>query len=469
MTDLLPGVVEAPGSPLGETAEGPSGTTPAAPRSRLMRRRRAVVVVASAAVLLSVGGLAGAYLVKSPAEVAADAGPPQASVITAPVVSQRLARTVVLRGDFSSGTPLTVTPTSVAATQSLGGGVNPAGASMILTRKLVRVGDSVSAAQPLVEVSGRPVFVLPGKTPSYRDMLPGESGSDIAELQKALEKIGLYHGGDTPSYFGTATKQAVTGLYRRLGYPAPITGTETRQAVEQARKNLARLEKQPKPDSGQLATAQHALRTAEAADGPFVPASEMAFSPALPARVVALPTPTRSKVSGPVVSLATDGLKLTGYLGQSYQGLVKPHMRVEIASESLGLTAHGTVESVGALITPGDGAGNGPSAAGRKLANGGVPYLPVQIRRTGTWNGRFDGQNVRITITAAATATAVLTVPEAAVTAGADLSTSVTVRRTDGSEHTVRVKAGVTADGMVQVTPVRPGQLRAGDRVVIGQ
>ncbi|MEU2235355.1 peptidoglycan-binding protein [Streptomyces vietnamensis] len=510
--------------------------TPAPTRSRLARRRRLVIGVAGAAALLSIGGLAGSMLVKSPAQLAADARAPRASVLTAPVVYQKLANTVVLRGDFSSGEPFSVTPASVAATASHFGGINPAGSAVILTRTLVHLGDKARAAQPLVEVSDRPVYVLPGAIPGYRDMLPGESGRDIAQLQTALGGLGLYQGGDATGYFGAATKAAVSRLYRQMGYPAPITGKETQQAVQQARTAVDEAQQQVrrlqdatsgKPAGGaapaagpsasaaagdgksggsaaedgkgdgsaagggtprqqlaraeqQAVQAQQALDLAEAQDGVFVPASEMAFVPTLPARVTALPAKIGDKVSGPVVSLATGGLHLTGYLDPTRGPLVKSGMKVEITAESLGLSSEGRVRSVGSLVTPGDkangttpkGAADAGSQNGQPsgpLLNGGVPFLPLEVLPSGTWNTRFDGQNVRITITAAATDKAVLTVPEAAITSGADTRTIVTVVRADGTRHEVPVTAGVSANGLVEVTPSDPAALRAGDRVVIGQ
>lgn len=434
---------------------GGAGTGPARSRaSALARRRRGVLAVACAAALLSLGGLGGAMLVKSPAQVAADTGAPKAAVITAPVTSQRLARTVVLRGDVTSGATLSITPATVADTRALGGGTNPGGSTPILTRRPAHVGDTVGAARPLVEFSGRPVYVLPGRIPVYRDMLPGESGDDIAQLQSALSGLGLYSGGDARGRFGTATEKAVVALYRRMGYPVPVTpGAGTGDSERSG--------------SGSVAGGAAAGRA-------FVPSSEMAFAPSVPVRVVGLPAAVGDKVSGPVVSLATGGLRLTGYLDPSYAGLVEEGMKIRISAETLGVSAAGTVASVGALVTPGDKAGAAsddpaaPPASGAP-ANGGVPYLPVQVTREGTWDNRLDGQNVRMTITAAATAGAVLTVPEAAINSGADARTSVTVLRPDGSRHTVRVTVGVSADGMVQVAPAGSGRLGGGDLVVVGQ
>lgn len=445
MADLMKGADTAPRQTPPEPGPAPDGDR-SGRASALARRRRGVLAVASAAALLSLGGLGGAMLVKSPAQAAADTRAPEASVITASVGSERLARTVVLRGDVTSGATLSLTPTEVADSRALDGGTNPGGSSPVLTRKLAHVGETVKAAEPLVEFSGRPVYVLPGRVPVYRDMLPGESGDDIAQLQGALAALGLYHGGDGDGHFGTATQKAVVSLYHRLGYPVPVTGGSAGKGGE----------------SGTTGD-------------PFVPSSEVAFVSSVPVRVVGLPASVGDKVSGPVVSLATGGLKLTGYLDPSYQGLVKEGMKVRIASEALGLTAAARVSSVGELVTPGDKAGsrtsgdNASAQDGNAPANGGIPYLPVQVTPIGTWDNRLDGQNVRMTITAAATTGAVLTVPEAAINAGADTRTSVTVTAPDGSQHRVQVTVGVSADGKVQVTPVGTTRLRAGDRVVVGQ
>jgi multidrug efflux pump subunit AcrA (membrane-fusion protein) len=92
----------------------------------------------------------------------------------------------------------------------------------------------------------------------------------------------------------------------------------------------------------------------------------------------------------------------------------------------------------------------------------------LTIRPAKSWSTRFAGQDVRITITAAATSGRVLAVPEAAMSSGADTRTTVTVVDGAGRQRTVQVEAGVSADGMVQVTPLHGG-LAAGDDVVVGR
>ena len=484
------------------------------PGSQLLTRRRWVLIIAAAAALLSTGGVVGAWYVKSPAQLAADTAPPTASILTAPVVSQVLSSTIVLRGDVSDGNVVSVTPTSVAATGAMLGTANPAQSTLVVTKVMAQVGQSVSAAHPLVEVSGRPVFALPGAVPAYRDLLPGETGPDVAQLQGALRQLGYGTGHDQSGDFGAGTQSAVARLYAAMGYPVPITGAATEAAVKSAQQAVtaqqqtvgqlqeqiaqaaaARTPQTSGPDSpqAQLAAAtaaltqdQTAYAQAVAQNGPMLPMSEVVFMPTLPAQVASLPIAVGGAVKGPVITLSTGELGLTGYLDPSDSGLVKPGMQVQIDSESTGVCATGTIASIGALVTPGDdtsgsggsggsddssssGSSQGDSGASGANLNGGVPFLPLAVTPAGTWNPLLAGQNVRITITTARTAQSVLTVPEAAVSDGADATTTVTVIGPGGAQHQIPVLAGASANGEVQVTPTVAGALTAGENVEIGR
>ncbi|MFE4602551.1 peptidoglycan-binding protein [Kitasatospora indigofera] len=494
------------------TAVPPSEEVPSAVGRRTTRRRRAVLAAAVGAALVSVGAVAGSSFVQSPAQAAADTRPPRASVLTAVVTSQVLRSTVVLRGTFSDGKKVSVTPASVAATAD-----NPGGAGAVVTRLMVKQGDEVRAGVPLVEYSGRPVFALEGALPAYRDLTPGESGADVTQLQNALKALGHDVGSDRPDRFGPGTKHALQALYTAMGYPTPVTGAATaaavrtaQQAVDQARAALREAQKPPgggtvassapatSPTAGgadpsrsaaaapgaaggasdlaglrqQLARAEDALEQAESVDGPMLPASECFYLPSFPARVAGLPLEVGDSVKGPVVSVAQGELQLTGSLDPAQAALVKPGMPVEILSESQGRQVAGTIASVGALVAPGDVK---PSKDGQQTgapapaANGGAAYLPLAVSPQSPWDRLWAGQDVRITITAATTPGPVLAVPTAAVFAGADTRTNVTTISPDGTRQLVNVTVGPSADGLVQVTPTGDGRLAAGDRVVIGQ
>ncbi|MFI9106638.1 peptidoglycan-binding protein [Streptomyces fildesensis] len=410
--------------------------------SQLVRRRRVVIATAVIAVVLSVGGLLGSGLVQSPSQAAADSRPPKPSVITATVTKSVLRSTVVLRGTFSDGRTQSATPTTVAATEA-----SSAPAQLMVTGVYTHPGASVGAARTLIEYSGRPVFALHGELPAYRDLTFGEQGKDVAQLQSALRSSGHATGSDAKGVFGRGTESAVKRLYAALGYPVPVTVASTA----------------PSTDGKGDATAPPAAPVTHA----MVPASEVVFIPSLPARVVSVPVRVGDPVKGPVVTLARGGMTLTGMLDPSQAGLVAAGMKAQVLAEATGAQTDGTVDSVGTLVTPSAGkAGDEPGAT---PANGGAAYLPLTIHPGTAWDGRFAGQDVRITITAAATDTAVLAVPQAAISAGADTRTTVTVVGPAGAQRVVQVKAGVSADGMVEVTPQGGGTLTAGETVVVGR
>jgi hypothetical protein len=132
-------------------------------------------------------------------------------------------------------------------------------------------------------------------------------------------------------------------------------------------------------------------------------------------------------------------------------------MKADIFSEATGAHTGGTVASVGALVTPGSGKDEpDDSPAGPQTDSA---YVPVRIEGSGNWDKRFAGQDVRVTITTAATSRAVTAVPEAAVA----------VVTASGAQRVVPVTTGVSADGLVQVTAARGHTLRAGDCVVVGR
>ena len=80
----------------------------------------------------------------------------------------------------------------------------------------------------------------------------------------------------------------------------------------------------------------------------------------------------------------------------------------------------------------------------------------------------WTGANVRVTFTAAATASEVLVVPVAALSSGADGEARVEVLGDDGTLTPVPVKAGLSTEGFVEITPIGDAVLNEGDQVVVG-
>jgi peptidoglycan hydrolase-like protein with peptidoglycan-binding domain len=306
-----------------------------------------------------------------------------------------------------------------------GGGAAPgAGGTNVheVVTKIYRPpGSGVRPGSLIMEVAGRPLFVLPGTVPAYRDMAPGESGTDIAQLQQGLQALGFGVGGDPGGVYGAGTAAAVAAFYHSIGYTVP-----------------------------KVTAGPKAARGAE------VPLAEIMFVRRFPARVAALGGKIGSVVSGPLVTLSLGRPSIHGQLNPAYGALVRPGMRVTITVQGTGATAHGTVVSVSRR----------PHT--KKSITGGL-YFPMLVRPHGHLPGSMGpGQDVTLSINAAKTSAPDLAVPEAALFGGEN--GKVYVSKVTGPSSAVRVQVRVLTegDGLVGVAPVTAGALRAGDQVVTG-
>lgn len=174
--------------------------------------------------MVAVGGWVVGQRVQSSDQAASQAAPPTPSWITVGVERRVLAQTVISRGDVRPQVSIAVgVPSSIEG-------------SPVVTAIGVAVGDEVAEGTRVMEVSGRPVFVMQGEVPVYRSLKPGMSGADVAQLQAALTRSGCDTTADGAVY-GAATKACVAKLYIAAGYDAvPTSPTETGDlaAAEQA-------------------------------------------------------------------------------------------------------------------------------------------------------------------------------------------------------------------------------------------
>ncbi|MFN3255954.1 MAG: peptidoglycan-binding protein [Ilumatobacter sp.] len=171
------------------------------------------------AVVALCAGAAGAWWLasssQSPEQAAARADAPMSSWVTATVERRVLSATVIQRGDVAAEVSVAVEPpVSVES---------PA----VVTIAPPPVGGEVVEGDVVVEVSGRPVFVLDGTAPMYRSLRPGMSGADVVQLQVALARLGYEP--DADGVFGEATKAAVTTWYGDAGYE-PVAAFDTAAA-----------------------------------------------------------------------------------------------------------------------------------------------------------------------------------------------------------------------------------------------
>ncbi|MDJ0341981.1 peptidoglycan-binding domain-containing protein [Streptomyces sp. H10-C2] len=316
----------------------------------LARRRVWVIAVALGALVLSGVGVGASLVIRSPAQAAAERTAPPPDLLTAPVERRVLKDSVILRGTVRAGQSVDVSP-SVAAGEGSG--------TPVVTKLLVVPRGTVADGKVLLEVSGRPVFALKGTLPVYRDLKPGATGDDVAQLQRALGELGHGSGGDPCGTFGSGTKEALRGFYAAIGYdplPAHADGgaalksaqdavTSAERALEDAqdaqaavsttgatgatgapnasatgKPGISRASRRAVERAREdLAAARTALTAALATDGPMLPAGEVVYLEGFPARVDSIPAHVGSKVSGAAVMTVSAGALVVRGSLQEYQ------------------------------------------------------------------------------------------------------------------------------------------------------
>lgn len=445
---------------------------PARNGSSRARRRVGVAWLGSLTVVALLAWWLGSRSV-SPDQAASRAKAPTASWITVPVERRVLASTVIVRGDVQAQvSALAAAPSSVE-----GGGV--------VTRLPPAVGTEVAEGAVLLEVSGRPVFVVEGTVPAFRSLQPGMSGADVAQLQAALARLG--YSPDSDGVIGEATKAAVTELYRAAGYE-PVHSATTdadiaaaRLAVRQAANDVAAAEaavtdaKSPAAIAAATTARDNAVAARDdaaaalsavlASAGPTIPLGEFLFIASLPARVQGgvtalgpLSQVANGANGGPtadnLVTLAGGDLVVAAAIPADQASLVRAGMPVTLTDDL-------TRADYPAVLTS-------LSETPHVDASGGTSYAAV-VTPAAPLPPSLTAANIRVTITAASSDGEVLVVPVAAVSAAADGQQRVSVLGDDGTATTINVRPGLSADGFVEVEPTADAVLRPGDQVIVGR
>ncbi len=152
----------------------------------------------------TVGWVAGKQ-VKSPAEIAATTAAPAASNITIPVEKLRLSSEVTARGTVRFGAPRSVLLPGSALKSAR------TAANSVVTATPNR-GAVIKEGAVALAVSGRPVFVLEGDSPSHRDLVAGTVGDDVRQLERGLARLG-FSPGQIDGVFDASTSSAVASWY----------------------------------------------------------------------------------------------------------------------------------------------------------------------------------------------------------------------------------------------------------------
>lgn len=384
---------------------------------KLTRRTLAIVVVAAVVVSALATALASA-LIRSPSEDAARTAPPPPTQILVQVEERQISTSVVTRGTGRFGSPQELTVTRSAL---------KTGPQVITT--VPEPGAVLTEGSVLMTVSGRPVFLISGERPSYRDLGPGIVGPDVEQLEVALGRLGLNTGRVDDTY-DQYTGLAVTEMYLRAGY----------QPVVAANAQLDRV----RPLESTL------IGGSQARAGVQFPADELIFVAATEVRVSETPAVLGAAPNGPLATVTDSKVAIDGSLTIDEAKLVKPGMEVVIDEPTLGITARGTVERVA-------------DRPGTDGVDGFHVYVSTQVADPPP---TLVGASVRLNIPVQSTGTAVLAVPVSAVSLAPDGSSRVQ-RSVNGTVESVPVVPGVSGDGYVAIT-VPDGSIKAGDQLVIG-
>ncbi|MCI0335869.1 MAG: peptidoglycan-binding protein [Planctomycetes bacterium] len=231
-----------------------------------MSKKRILILYCVLALMALVAGgawVVGARIV-SPAEAAARTAPPTPSPILVPVEQRVLSNEIVTRGTarFGLPQPLAIAPSTLKLNT----------ASVITTLPIPNT--QFKEGDVALTTSGRPLFILQGAVPAYRDLVPGSVGKDVRQLEEALQRMG-FDPGPIDGTFDAQTSDAVAKWYEAAGFepfrptPEQLTNLRTLE-VAHGDAAKAKLAAQSAAETAKLAVkaarmkAQHVYKTATA-------------------------------------------------------------------------------------------------------------------------------------------------------------------------------------------------------------
>ncbi|GGH46066.1 hypothetical protein [Microbacterium album] len=519
--DTATAVLATPDEDAGDAAADASAagsTARVAGWARVFRGNRTLWIVAGVAVVSLVAGLALGRFAVAPAEASDDA--PAPGLVTVPVEYGRLSNDVTIRGEigYVDATQLTLDTSSIAG-------------AAVVTGQVPSPGDVLDTLSVALEIAGRPVIVLPGELPAYRDLRLGASGPDVLQLKQSLAEVGLSPGDVTSDVFDQATADALGRLYSEVGYTPPSAGEGAADAVRAAedgvrsaeegvaaaRRDLEEAGKGPSPVEvkeydNAVAAAARALAEAQASGDVVMIGNLRDELDLARLRRSQLDAPRDVAPQRAALAAAEEHLTAAREALAAARAEVQPFLpagevlylmelprRVDEVSVSRGsvlsgpaMTVSGATVSLTGSVADADASllQEGAEAVFELPDGGEHPARIVSLDRGSGSSGRWtvvlepaplspeqmqqvQGSNVRVQIPVGATDGEVLSVPYAALTAGPGGESRVEVvvgDPRDGPRAETRlvvVETGLAAGGYVEVTPVE-GELSEGDLVVVG-
>ena len=369
-----------------------AGTSPDGPQYAPPRRRRArttAALIALAVVLSGAGVAAYGFGGGNGEKSEKGSGLPPA---TALVTRSDLAQQDTVTGSLGYGDKQPLT----------------SGASGTVTW-LPKLGATIEQGQNALKADGRPIPLIYGDTPLYRELRAGTKGPDVAEVERALAALG-YTGFTADEEYSDQTAAAVKRWQKHLGVPQ--TGTV-------------------KPADLVVADGEIRVTGQEVKKG------------------------QKLQPGSPVLTYTGTSQLVAIDLDAKKQKLVRRGDKVTVVLPD-GAHAAGTITSVGKVASTEGGDGAPGEGDGKTVIK-----VTVQIDKKDRGKlGSYDGAPVDVEITSAEKKN-VLTVPISALLALSEGGYGVQVVKGSVSS-TVAVETGMFANGRVEITGAG---LKTGDKV----
>ncbi len=407
----------------------------------MTRRFIWVVLIAITSVFLMAAGFSVGWLIRSPNDDAVTNA--QHSPTVSAIVEEH---TFVLSGIQRSGT------LALGKSWSVNIPANE-GIAPVVTGVVTPSSSSFESGSVLATVSGRPVIGLELSFDLYREILGGDSGEDISEIQLGLQQLGLYEG-VIDGYYGVRTALAMEELYRRVGYepPKPPEAALESLAEAEADRDAAKLAMTASPND------KNAIVAFKTAENQYTKKSLAVLTPVKPEEIISLPSPsvfvvsvaevnTHLSATEPLAKLRSGDASATVRVGVGDKDSFLLGTLVEVqASTDISQTTTGTVSSVSdfSQADPNNG----------KL----IPGYDITIAISQV-DGFNDGQDVKILVGSGESITG-LAVP---VTALRQDGKNIYVISSETGKQ-VPVTVNLVSDGYAMVEHTT---LAAGDSVVI--
>ncbi|HEC10198.1 MAG TPA: peptidoglycan-binding protein [Acidimicrobiales bacterium] len=364
----------------------------------------------------------------------------------------------------------------------------------VITRMDLVAGRPIVTGDYLFSLDGRPVVAVAGSFPFYREIRYRDEGDDVVQLQEILVADG--ESIEVDGIFGPATQRALEQFYDRRGLSAPHGEGADPAEIRSLRAALRSAESDVVGRQLELDT----LRADSPGDAMAISQAELDLERALAmsqeararlseailnggailrpqelwVRTHPDPTPTRVLVAVGDMVVGGTPLWQSGGRVASFVGLVDEQTLERIPPDSPAVIADvpgvGDLPAVVSAVQAGKKTTGPDGSVGTDESSS---LVEVVLKTNVELSVDLDPERTyRAELELEGTQGEVLAVPLAALTDGTDSEVAVSVvdSQTSGElrTHLVDVEVGVVAQGFVEVAPRRKGELKLGDRVVVG-